>query len=211
MNIASLCPGPGDIATAIALPTFTAPEHSAFEPLADDGRRLVVAADGVYIECRSPAVYARLRITEGRFPYGHLEETIELIHGPLPRSLAKELMALSLAAHPNEMAALIVARPGLDGGYELLQPDASATGSSVSYADNGYEPGHLVIDAHSHGVHGAYFSGRDDESDLSRGGPHVSIVFGKCATNDGIELAVRVCLGSYFFPLAPADLQGIFE
>ncbi|MBN8801458.1 MAG: hypothetical protein J0H05_07295 [Stenotrophomonas acidaminiphila] len=42
----------------------------------------------------------------------------------------------------------------------------------------------------------------DDESDRSRCGPHVSMVFGHCIDRPSTKVAVRVCVGHYLIPLS---------
>jgi len=203
-------PGPMDVATAAALPLVAMPLDGAFEPLPTPGRRLLVAHDGTYLEARSPALYVRVRLSEHDLPYGSIGPAITLSFGPIPRAIARQLKDMALAEHPNEMAALVVASDVTPGAYLLHQPVGRSTRGSVSYVDTGYDESLLVIDAHSHGHFGANFSSTDDCSDQSRIGPHVSLVFGHCATRAQCEISARVCVGRHLVPLSTACLEGLF-
>jgi len=205
---ATLMPGVMDMATQAAMPLLAMPLDGMFEPLARHGRRILAAQDGMYLEAFSDALYVRLRLSQHSLPYGNVSPEIVLANGPIPRELARQLKALSLEAHPNEMAALVLADAA--GGYSILKPEGSATHGSVSYADTGYDESKLVIDAHSHGHFGPAFSPTDDDSDRSRIGPHISLVFGHCASREGCEIAVRVCVGRYLIPISNAVLEGLF-
>ena len=80
-----------------------------FSPLAGAGRRLLVARDGIYIEAANDALYVRLRLVALHTPYGELTEAVALRGARMPRAFARTLKERSLASHPCEMAALIVA------------------------------------------------------------------------------------------------------
>jgi PRTRC genetic system protein A len=207
--LATAEPGPLDRALQLGLPVVGMPLQGSFVPLTE-GRRLLVGKDGLYIEAASPALYVRLRVAEAFSPYGAVSETLVLRHGPIARSIAAEIAHAARAAHPMEMAALIVAEAGASGGYRLIRPDASSSPGSVTYDDGGYDDALLVIDAHSHGAHDAFFSATDDVSDLSRMGPHISVVFGHCGPRDQLTVVARVCIGHYLIPIPADSLEGCF-
>ena len=205
-TVAALLPSSLDAAIAAMLPVAVAPKAVPFAPLTS-GQRLVLAEDGVYLEAAHSALYARLRLVGGKFPYGALSESLSLPSGPIPRALYDQLLADSLEAYPNEMAALVIATPD---GYALHRPTAKATAGSVRYDDHGYGDHPLVIDAHSHGHHAAYFSRMDDESDRSRTGPYVSVVFGNCSSPERVNACLRVCVAGYLIPLPLPTLRSLF-
>jgi len=207
---ASLQPGPLDMATQAALPLLAVPLDSPFEELAAPGRRILVAQDGLYLEARSPSMYVRVRLSEHQLPYGRIGDRINLASGPIPRAIARQLKDLALTAHPKEMAALVLSCSASTGEYWVHQPCSTATGGSVSYLDRGYDESMLVLDVHSHGHYGACFSATDDLSDQSRIGPHISLVFGHCATREGCEISARVCIGSHLIPLSTSTLECLF-
>jgi len=193
---------PLDAATEHAMPLRAVPIQGAFEPLDAPGRRLLAARDGIYVEACSEALYIRVRCVAMHTPYGETSEALTLRGPRIPKALARNLMERSLAAHPREMAALIVADAADPSGYRLIEPEATGFVGRVTYADHGYDEARLVIDAHSHGPYPARFSGVDDESDRSRCGPHVSMVFGHCIDRPSTKVAVRVCVGHYLIPLS---------
>ncbi|MEY2117291.1 PRTRC system protein A [Rhodanobacter sp. FW106-PBR-R2A-1-13] len=208
MNLlATSAPGALDLAILAALPLVAVPVEGAFEPLTQ-GRRLLLARDGLYIEAANAGLYVRRRIVGCSAPWGQVSEAVILRQGAIPASVASELGRAARGAYPNEMAALVLATP--DGGYAVHHPYADATGGSVSYADTGYDEDALVIDAHSHGEHPAYFSRMDDDSDRSRIGPHLSVVFGRCAPGGSIEVNARVCVGDYLLPMNRSEFEELF-
>lgn len=208
--IASHAPSPLDLGTSFALPVAVMPLEGVFAPLSHAGRRFVLARHGVYLEARSQALYVRLRVCEGYLPYGVCDESIEPVHGPLPMSIARELQRVALDANPLETAALVIADARASETYAVHVPAAHATAGSVTYDDAGYDPSMLVLDVHSHGSSNAFFSDTDNRSDSSRMGPHVSIVFGRCASSDSMVLCARVCIGNYLIDIPANVLEGMF-
>lgn len=191
------------LATLPTAPVFHATENP---PLAPGERRLLVARDGAYLEARSDALHVCLRIAAFRTPYAAQDEFVRCVHGPIPRHVWAGLCEAALAASPTEMARLVVAT---EGGYTLVEPPVSSAGSGhVTFDESLIEEGSLVIDAHSHGNGRAFFSGQDDQSDLTRTGPHISVVFGRCGAADRLELAARVCVPPYLLPINFALLAG---
>lgn len=191
------------------MPLSAVPVDGAFAPLSEPGRRVLAAADGIYVEARSLALYVRQRVAEIALPYGAILPALALLHGPIPRVVFRGLKELALSAHPNEMAALVLADPSCHGAYRVTTPDGSASTGSVRYDDTGYDENLLVIDAHSHGFHRAIFSATDDRSDRSRLGPHISVVFGACQDETSYETAVRVCIGPYLIPITLGALGAL--
>jgi len=86
-------------------------------------------------------------------------------------------------------------------------PIVTASPGHVSYSDEAVDPNTLVLDMHSHGHFGAAFSRTDDESDCSRPGPHLSLVFGKCESRSTLRGALRLCIAPYLLALPMAMLR----
>jgi PRTRC system protein A len=202
--------GPLDAAIAQMLPINAVPLEGTFSPLAGAGRRLLVARDGIYVEAANDALYVRLRLVALHTPYGELTEGVALRGAPMPRAFARTLMERSLASHPCEMAALIVADAGEPAGYRLIEPEGQGHVGQVTYADHGYDDAKLVIDAHSHGPFPSIFSHTDNASDRSRGGPHLSVVFGHCGERASTTVAIRACVGNYLIPLDETHFSELF-
>jgi len=206
MIVATATLSPLDQAITAMMPMVIAPKGSEFSPISE-GQRLVAASDGIYIEAAHSALYVRQRVLPGELPYGSLTDTVALPAGPIPAWIYSALVEDALKAHPKEMAALVTAGPD---GYQLHRPIATATTGSVTYDDRGYGDCALVIDAHSHGHHPSYFSPMDDQSDLSRLPPHISIVFGRCRDTNSIEVCVRICAGQRLIPQPASLLRSLF-
>lgn len=198
-----------EAATVAGLPVVLAPIDQAFVPLREDGQRLVLAADGLYIEARAPRLYALRRIAPCDTPFGSVQPRLDLQAGPLPRALLSAFAQMALDAHPREAAALAISRDG--SRYELHVPPAHGTTGCITYDDTGYADSELVFDLHSHGPFAAVFSATDDASDRSRGVPHISIVLGCCASSSSITYAARLCVGSYLLYLEGTDLMGLLQ
>lgn len=208
-GLATTEPSIRDLATAESMPICAVAADGPFCELAQFGRRLLVSGQGVLIEARSPGIHIVLPLVEGEVPaYGQVEPFIKLPSGPLPSAMWDRFIASAVAAHPKEMAALIVAGPE---GYEYREPDSSARTGSVTYDDTGYTDGTLVLDVHSHGPFHARFSSTDDASDRSRGGPHISIVFGECGRAKEMTFAARACIGNCLIPLSAEAVRGLFQ
>lgn len=207
--LACAAPEPIDLAAWAGLPVACVPLGGVFEPVTA-GQRLLVAGNGLFIEAASPALYARLQLADATTPWGASHETLELRHGLIPRALARQLSRMAMEAHPKEMAALIVADADTESRYRLLIPEGAGGVGHITYGDTDYAEGALVIDAHSHGPYPAQFSATDDHSDRSRLEPHISLVFGSCATPMTLSFAARLCIGHYLIPLPNTLIQGCF-
>lgn len=184
-----------DAALQAAFPIVPVPRYGALPELASGARRYLAAADGLYLEARG-AIDVCARVAATALPYGPIGDRppVALPYGPIPAAVVDEAVARAREASPHETALLVLA--GADR-YELVVPTITeATRGSVRYEEQGIDATRVVLDIHSHGRLPAYFSSTDDASDLSRIGPHVSLVFGRCE-GDELEAAVRICCGHH--------------
>jgi hypothetical protein len=83
---------------------------------------------------------------------------------------------------------------GLRDRWEILYPEQECTPSTCIAGDRFPEP--AVIEIHSHGAMGAFFSGTDD---LEEDGCRISTVIGK--SNGQLEIVSRVCVHGLFLPI----------
>lgn len=200
---------PRDAILYAACPLVMAPTFASFAPLDAPGKRLVAAADGLYLEAKSPALHWLLRLNATPMPYGRVTPFLRLTNGPIRRAMLLRITDQAMAASPNEIAFGIEA----DGpGYRLTVPDThSASPGHVSYQD-AFHPDHLVLDVHSHGEGSAYFSGTDDASDLSRAGPYLAGVIAPRKDYASTRLVFRAVAAPYLIELAADDalLLGVF-
>lgn len=190
-----------------ACPLVMAPTLGTFVPLAEPGKRLVAAADGLYLEARSTALHWLLKVAAVPMPYGPVTPFLHLPAGPVPKALLDEIYQRALRASPREIAFTVL---DAHGSYELVEPTMhSASSGHVTYTEVA-DAARLVLDVHSHGEHAAYFSSTDDASDLSRGGPYIAGVIAPRTERSQTRLAWRAVCPPYLIALDPHLMQGVF-
>ena len=199
---------PLDQALQAALPTVVQPRYGTLPPLEIGGRRIIVAANGLFMECRSRGLHALGRIADfnlERTPYGETEPFVRFgADGAsrLPDSLLTEAVGLASDASPREWAGLILQA---EGGPILHVPELiAATSVSVGYQWADIDPLDVIADLHSHGEGPAYFSSIDDADDLANPSPcFVAAVIGNLGERDGgaFSFANRLVMGGHFFDL----------
>lgn len=195
-----------------AFPMVMAPHEGGLDPIEGFGKRLIAAADGVYLEARSPALHLLLKVqdVEIAFPFGSITPFVRPLHGPIPAALLHEFIHQSIHARPDETAAIILAGPN---GYRMECPRIeTASGGHVRYYDE-FDDDEIVMDLHSHGLGKAFFSGTDDASDRSRRGPYLAVVAGYSETYSTTPLVIRAVCGNYLIPLHFSDtlVQGAIQ
>lgn len=198
-----------DQAMLASCPVAVVPGTSPFVPLDAPGRRLLLAKDGVYLEGRSHVLSCRIRLTQCALPFGTLTQDVALVGQPMPRAIFERLAGMALAAHPNEMAAVVVRDP--DGTDRTHVPEQRGTVGAVNYDDSEVDETRLVFDAHSHGPFDSVFSTTDDFSDRSRIGPHISLLFGNCQSPSSLRVAARICLGGHLSAIGVEALGALFD
>jgi len=186
-----------DLAVQSSLPVLPVPHDLPLPALPVGERRLLLAADGLYLQVASPTLAATLRLAETRLPFGPCQQSLALLHGPVPAAHLRELAQRAKATPKQEIAGAIVWSAGQ--GYQVVIPEVlSASASHVSYRDDLDDAG-LVLDLHSHAGGAAYFSPVDDESDSARPGPYLAAVVGRC--DGAMELALRFVSAPFLVPL----------
>lgn len=199
----SLAADARDTVLQAAFPTLAVPRFGALPELPIGRKRLLVAADGLYLEVRSAALHARLRLADVATPNGECDEFIRPTGGRLDHNWIGRLTELALAGGDQEVAAGIVLG---DGGWALHRPvTISASAGHVSYRDD-FEDERLLVDMHSHGAHGSYFSSTDDAGDLARPGPYLAVVLGQCEARESLTWVVRFVCPPYLIPLDTEQL-----
>lgn len=193
-----------DAALFAATPLMPMPRFSELAPLAEGQKRLIGACNGLYLQAITNALDVCVQVSEVPMPYGVCFDHILCRAGPVPKALLKAFIQKAQENPTREVAAAIV-REG--DGYQLVWPSIlNSSGGHVRYVDSDIDDDRLVIDLHSHGRHRAFFSGQDDQSDLSRRGPYLAMVVGRCDTEQP-ELAVRVAAAPYLVPVDPHQLS----
>lgn len=194
-----------DTALLRAVPTVVAPANCEFHPLQDNGHRIVLAADGVYLEARRSWLHILHRlapITGVHLPYGQVQPKVELAFGPLGGAMAQlqEFAEHARAAAPIEAAASIIWNSSTRLwriAYPETIGEASAARIEYRHVDLADDE-HLVIDLHSHGHGAAFFSSTDDADDA--GSIKIAGVYGNL--DQGVPtVSFRLCVLGLTIPL----------
>jgi PRTRC genetic system protein A len=149
-----------------------------------------MARGGLYVEAISPHLYGRIRIGEAEVRgLPEIKEVVALLHGKVPRRLWDLAVSLMLVDPRRE---LYLAMVWAGDAYSIRVPEQTVTGASVRY-----EPVQdAVVEIHSHGSMGAFFSSTDDADEQSF---RIYAVVGKLHTGTP-EAAFR--LGVYGYRMA---------
>lgn len=199
---------PRDVVLQSVTPTVMVPLHGVFEPLERPGHRFLSAANGEWLEVRRAWLHARTQILPASpvaKPYGCLSDALQWRMPAVPVKLFESFAAMAREACPVEAAAWIVWSERTDGFSLKPVGVRSATSGSIHFDRPRLEDDeHLVVDLHSHGRSGAFFSATDDEDD--RGEVKVSVVLGHC-DKDAFSTAMRLCLLGKFIALELASVS----
>lgn len=201
---------PTDAALFAATPLVPAPRFGFLPPLAEGQKRLLGGSSGLYVEALTQAWDVCVPVAAVKMPYGDVQPRIRCPTGPVPRGLLREFIDAAREQCDRELAAAVVIND--EGAFELIWPEVETSSAGhVRYIDSGIDDDRLVIDLHSHARSRAYFSHQDDASDLSRRGPYLAMVVGRCADAEP-EVATRLALPPYLLPLSHELLKtlGVF-
>lgn len=199
-----------DMALVRAAPVAVVPVHSAFEPLAQNGHRFLLANDGMYLEVRRPWLHVVHHVAAQsavRMPYGTVTPKIEFGFGRIGSAI-EELRAFGEIARlkaPIEAAASLIWNDETrEWAVRYPSPIGEPSAGHIKFqqvllADRE----HLAIDMHSHGHASAFFSSTDDQDDA--GAVKISGVFGNL-DQPLPTVTFRLCLLGLFIPITvPAD------
>lgn len=197
---------PRDRAIIGATPTLCQPVFGELPPVPLGQSRYVMAENGLFVQARTHnlSVCAQIADLGQRMPYGRCDPFVLLRGGPVSGELAKQVVQRARTLCPTEWAGVVVYEQ--DDGYRLVEPGVmSASSGHIRYARKDYDEDALVLDIHSHGKGRAFFSDKDDESDLH--GIYLACVLGCCGENQDIEVKTRIVIHGLFIevPWAPWD------
>jgi len=194
---------PRDLAIAAVASVSIVPAFSPLEELSQPGERYLAAADGLWLELRRAWLYARLPIAPSLYPlpYGTTSRRVTLV-APIPMSLIEQFIRQAAACSPKETAGSILFTEST-GTYRYRPADIQhASAGAVKYLLPVLDEGdHLVVDLHSHGQFGAFFSSTDDVDDA--GSVKIALVVGNCDSGSP-SLAVRLCIKGMFLDISSA-------
>lgn len=157
----------------------------------------ILAGNGLYVRAENYLLKATVLVApafvRGLAP---LEETVDLPMGPIPMRL-HDLAISIMAVHPDRETYLAVT---WEDCYRIQIPWQEGGGAGVQYEPI---PGTL-LDIHSHGAMGPFFSATDDRDEQ---GLKIYMVVGRLNTLFP-EFEMRVGIYGYF---APIDIEMVFD
>lgn len=197
---------PRDLALLQTLPPVPVPRFGALDPLGENGQRLLLADNGVFLEVRRAWLHAVCccgQIDAGiPLPFGKVEEGLSLPFGAIPRRLLDRFVEVARQRLPNEAAGGIVLDTAT-GQFDLrIYESSHCSAARIDYlaAPLG-ETESLVVDIHSHGSAPAGFSAQDDMDDS--GTTKFAVVVGsldRTATRSA-QIAIRLYLNGLTVPV----------
>lgn len=194
---------PRDAALQSVMPAVMVPRFTPFEPLEAIGQRLLIAANGTWLEVRLAWIYIRVLVAPPAavtVPYGQVEGEMSFIFGKLPRAMVTQFIEVARERCPNECAAWAVWNQTTDTVRLLMLDDEISVGHGhvkVNLPEL-EEDEHMILDLHSHGETGAFFSRTDNKDD--QGGCKIAGVVGNL-NQECVTTAFRLCANGLFVTL----------
>ncbi len=192
---------PRDTALQRSCPTLAAPRFGAL-PEMHNGQRVIVAANGVFVQVKLDWLDCIVRIADTApvppLPYGTVQERIDFAFGVIPVSLLEAFIEAGRIGLPNEVAGgLIYSRSTKNlrlQVYDVLRTSPDG----VEYCMPSLEVGEsLAVDLHTHGINRAFWSFTDNRDDQ---GVKVAGVFGNLDRNKP-SAAFRLAVNGYYKPI----------
>jgi PRTRC genetic system protein A len=156
----------------------------------------ILAGNGLFIRAKNALIEASVCIgpaeVRGLLP---LEGKLELVHGKIP-SYIYDLVFSAAASNTQKERYLAVTWGDM---YLIKYPSQKGEAGGVDYE----RLPNTVLDVHSHGGMGAFFSSTDNRDEQ---GLRLSLVFGKLDTIPEYDLRIGV-YGYY----APVSLEKVFK
>ena len=167
-----------DLALQAACPVIATPRFGHL-PDMDNGQRLILAANGVFVQIKLDWLDCIQRLSPALpipLSYGTLDERLAFSFGVLPIPLIEDFIAAGRRGLPNEVAgALIYSRRSRNLRLALCEPIAVSP-EWIDYRVPAMEDDEtLAVDLHTHGYGRPFWSDRDDGDDQ---GIKVAGVFG---------------------------------
>ena len=154
--------GDGATATASARPSpvgYLVNHPTGLSGFQGVGYDYVLGSGGVYVQCQSAQLVARVLVTPGAVRgLAPVTEKLALPHGPIPTYLFE----LGLRWFQDALGTERLFAVRWDGdAYRLVVPEQAGTASSLTYQP----PVGVVAEFHSHGKSRAFFSATDDRDE----------------------------------------------
>ena len=158
----------------------------------------ILAKDGLFIQASNPLIKGVLCISpveiRGLSP---LKESIELVHGKIPMHLYDLSVSILMASSDREQYLAIT----WESEYRLRIPTQDRNGASVQYETLPSS----IMDIHSHGRMGAFFSCTDDGDEK---GLRFYAVVGRLDTLLP-EVELRLGVYGYFVSVSIGDIFNV--
>lgn len=180
-------------------PVAIAPHEGPMPCASKAGIRNILAAGGILREIATFWMVRRKLHGACNLPYGALAESLEFLVAAPPVQLWSDFLEVAKLALPNECAALMVWNHTLQQWRLEVRHATHASRARIDYLEPSLaEDDVVVVDIHSHGQYGAFFSKLDDQDDA--GGIKVSAVIGKVDQTTS-EFVIRLVAIDEFIPL----------
>ena len=203
---------PRDAGLQSACPALAAPRFGAL-PDMQNGQRIVVAANAVFLQVKLDWLDCTLRLSDipavPPLPYGTLEERIRFSFGVIPVRLLEAFIEAGRASLPDEIAGGLI-YSGRTGELRLEVYEALQTSPDrIDYRMPELKEGEsIAIDLHTHGRSQALWSPVDDRDDR---GIKVAGVFGHLHLETP-SAAFRLAVNGYYKSLRhPWDAAGLSD
>lgn len=146
-------------------PVEVVPRFGTFEAMERNGHRFLAAADGLWVECRRDWLHAIVPLAlqdTTPMPFGRVTPSVALAYGRLPVWVIDRFIATARRHHPREVGAVVTwsATTREFSYHECEVLESSASRLRQQYPALG-EDDMPVLDLHSHGSAGAFFSSTD--------------------------------------------------
>ena len=199
-----------DVALQSVMPTVMVPRYSELEELATAGDRILMAANGVWLEVCRAWLYARVLVAKPSIipvPYGQVSEVMRFGFGKLPKAMVAQFIEQARARCPNECAAWVVWNQRTNAWKMMMLEERSVGPGHVEFnRPTLAEDEHMVLDMHSHGLLDAFFSSTDNHDD-GRGEVKIAGVIGNLDKPE-VTASFRLCANGMFVPLPFDSSQG---
>jgi len=177
--VAEIGADPRDIALQQACPCVSMPMFGPLPTLAC-GQRMVLGRNGVFLQMRTPWLDCSTRVAQLAerlpLPYGLVHERIGFDFGAIPIRLLERFIERAREALPDEVAGALIYDQRLRSLSLRVHAGLDVGRGHVHYRIDDLREGEvLAVDLHSHGLHGAFWSAKDDRDD---NGVRVCGVFG---------------------------------
>ncbi|MCL2591249.1 MAG: PRTRC system protein A [Betaproteobacteria bacterium] len=170
-----------DMALQRSCPVIAAPRFGELPPMENNGQRIVVASNGVFVQVRLDWLDAIQPISVGSpamaLPFGIVHEKLRFTFGKLPIPLFEAFIEAGRSRLPDEVAGALIYSKRTNTVRLALCESLNASPGSVHYRLPPMDDDETVaVDLHTHGRAHPFWSMTDDLDDM---GIKIAGVFGQ--------------------------------